>query len=166
MLVLSIAHNLFITEQDAMRLYQGEDIEIVGHCLPVWYLAGNTSEPAEEVFCKYILTNNLKNYAIKIEKDGFKINMPQLPVDYKPPVTPDDTAWLKMTEEDRIKWYAAQAEAPPTARNLLPSNLGGFEFLHFKEYNKIKKNDNFTTVIHIVEIKYQKVLFDSMYLPH
>jgi hypothetical protein len=60
-----------------------EKIEVIGASVPVWFYRGNTSEPAKEIFSKYILTNLETNEAILRTKEGYQINLPQK-VDIRP----------------------------------------------------------------------------------
>ncbi len=75
---LTIAHNLF-PNRDERYGFSQENVEIsmIGICLPVWVSGITTSEPAEEVYCRY----KLRNYSVpgeqsvNINKDGFTINL-------------------------------------------------------------------------------------------
>lgn len=75
---LTIAHNIFPT-RDERYAFQAPntEVETVGICLPVWVSGAVTSEPAEEVYCRY----RLRNYAeadadaIRIDPDGYTISL-------------------------------------------------------------------------------------------
>ena len=163
MLILSILHKIFLTPDEARKLHGGEEIEVVGISIPVWSFDGNTSEPAEEIFCKYKLTNK-KQESIKVEADGYRINVTQLPEDYVESDLKDkltNETWMKMSSAERQEWYDKNKE-PLSSKMILPLNEGGSEHLHFKEFNKIKKKDKVTTLIHIVEIELMKNLTDTL----
>ena len=76
---LTIAHNIFLSRNQRYKLGQWLDtsVTVVGHCVPVWYDGGETNEPAQEVFCNYVITNgDNPTYVRTLEdKDGFKINL-------------------------------------------------------------------------------------------
>jgi hypothetical protein len=76
--LLTISHNLFLTrdERYGMRDLLNE-VDTIGICLPVWVNGLVTSEPAEEVYCRY----RLRNYtlpgveAVAMASDGFTISL-------------------------------------------------------------------------------------------
>lgn len=157
MLTLAIAHNLFLTQEERKTLASGKTIESIGVSVPVWFYKGDTSEPAVEVFSKYLLTNAKQDYPISTTGSGYKINMPQLPEDYKEPPKLSNEKWRKMNKEDMRKWYEDTAK-PPTGENLLDIKDGGAEFLKFKRHNKVKKQGKMIDIIHFIEIKTVKEL--------
>src|ERR1022692_4107637 len=74
--LLTIAHNLFLTEEERFKMTVIDaEIETIGICLPVWINKFKTSEPAEEVFCKYHLQNNADSESVIITENGFEINL-------------------------------------------------------------------------------------------
>lgn len=79
MLTLTILHNIFLTKQDRSTLVNGGQIQAMGVSVPVWYLKGKTTEPAQEIFCEYILTNTTEDYPLTALAKGYKINLPQTP---------------------------------------------------------------------------------------
>jgi len=82
---LIIAHNIFLERSDRYALSKKTParIGIVGWCVPVW--CGklplspkdkwHTDEPADEVFCRYTLTNEAAKRVVQIQKTGFRINL-------------------------------------------------------------------------------------------
>lgn len=131
---LSIVHNIYLTKDERYSIHSGKKITVVGCSLPVWFYQGDTSEPAEEVFCKYILTNKKvkKNISpVEITKQGYKINLPQLPEGYKEPDSLTNEEWRKMTEKQKSDWYSKNAK-PITSENLLDYADGGSKSLTFK----------------------------------
>ena len=76
MLVLSILHNVFLTQDEIDQLISGDIVETTGVSLPVWFFKGNTSEPAEEVFCKYKLVKGSRENSIEVDKMGYVIHIP------------------------------------------------------------------------------------------
>jgi len=159
MLVLSILHNIFLTEDEIKRLNNRESIEVTGASLPVWCYRRNTSEPAEEVFCKYKITNENEPSSVKIEKDGYIINLPQIPKNYvEKKLSAED--WNNLTSIEQEQW---EIDNPPalSAKCLLPESAGGKEYLYFKEYNKIKEKSKSKVLVHIIELKTMQNLFDS-----
>lgn len=161
MLTLTVSHNIFLTPEERIALAKGTTIETVGVSVPVWFYKGDTSEPAVEVFGKYVLTNTKKQIPVKEIKNGWEINMPQLPKDYEPQTKPSDEDWQCMTRLEREQWYQNN-KVPPTAKRLLDPPEGA-AYLHFKEFIKtnleIINHNNFRklgkmslSIFHIVEI--------------
>lgn len=163
MFILSILHNIFLTEEEARRLHEGKSIETVGVSIPVWSHLQNTSEPAEEVFCKYVLTNkNDEIESVEIEKDGYQINLPQ-EQPAKPIPKISDENWLKinMDPDKRFEWQNNIVQTY-SSKSLLPVKEGGSACLKFKKYNKVKRGDKNTSIIHMVEIKLMNDLLESL----
>jgi len=152
MKILSILHNIFLTPDEINQLLSQQEIEVIGASLPVWFYKGNTSEPAEEVFCKYRLTNNPEYKTIKTEKNGYAINMPQIPQTYVKPERLTDEEWRELTAIEQTEWYEKN-QTPVSANNLKSIDNGGAEYLHFKEHSKITKNNKAIMLIHTVEIR-------------
>ena len=64
MLTLVISHNINLSREERYNLHQGKPVTTVGVSVPVWFEKGNTSEPAQEVFVLYRLTNTSDDYAL------------------------------------------------------------------------------------------------------
>jgi len=159
MLTLVIAHNIFLTRDQRYVLYEGNSIEAVGVSIPVWFFKGTTSEPACEVFCKYLLTNAKKDIPISITEQGsYMINMPQAPDNYKTPKI-TDKKWREIS--DKEKYYEEYPEID-TAENLLDIEDNGSEYLNFNQYNKVKKDNKMMNVVHCVEILAMKQLEETL----
>lgn len=158
--LLIITHNIFLTKDDRYDLANGTSIEAVGVSLPVWFdPKGKTSEPAQEIFCNYVLVNPINpNEHIPVQQtdNGYLITLPQIPEKYKP-VRLTDEVFRDMNSEQRSIWYEQHAE-PPNGKNLLDIKEGGSEYLKFEEHNQAKikapeMKDIYTQIIHCVEIK-------------
>jgi len=145
MLVLSILHNIFLNETEIESLTKGEEIETIGVSVPVWYYEGNTSEPAEEVFCKYKISINNKKESVSISKNGYTINFPKLPNNYEEKKLSDERA-SKMTEEQVEKWYKENPKLP----NINELYKNGET--HFKKHTKKKQKGKLTNLVHCVEV--------------
>lgn len=109
MLTLTISHNIFLTREQRYLIANKEKIEVIGVSVPVWFYRGNTSEPAKEIFSKYILTNLETNEAILRTKEGYQINLPQ------------------------------KVESSSVEKRLLDITDGGAECLFYREFNKVSK---------------------------
>lgn len=149
MIALSILHNVFITPEDIQKLKNKEDVTVVGCSVPVWYSRGTTSEPAEEVFCRYKLTTKSELLPVRIMKTGYHINIPAWPEDYKEPDMPVEV-WKKLSEREREVWMH-ENQVPPSLKRLLPIEEGGNNKLLFKEIqgDRVKKD----IIIHVIELK-------------
>lgn len=143
---LAVNHLIFLTKDERYNVFNGEKIETVGVAIPVWFWSGNTTEPANEVFCKYLITNEPTNETISMRKDGFEINTPQL------------EKMEKITPKNKT--------AIGNAKKLLDAKDGGSEWLEYKVFNKIKALgfDHPINVVHTIEIKSIDKLIASLSL--
>lgn len=76
----TIAHNLFPTRDERYSFSnENNEVNMVGIFLPVWVNGAATSEPAEELYCRYTLRNYLnqgdESVCINEEGDGFTISL-------------------------------------------------------------------------------------------
>jgi len=160
-LTLSISHNIYLTKEERYALESTSPVSAVGVSIPVWFYKGNTSEPALEVFCKYLLTNIKQDSPIIRMRDGYKINIPQLPPEYEETEKLTNEQWRNMSEEEKDVWYH-ENELPMCGKNLLDPVDGGGSYLCFSQYKKVKKNDKLLDIVHHIEIKKIEELENSM----
>ena len=156
MATLTISHNIFLTDDQINSLVKKEQVECFGVNFPVWFHEGTTSEPAQEIFCKYILTNLPEDYPTIILTKGYKINIPQIPNGYKLPVRPNKDEMSEMTKAEIEEWYIKNP-MPATALDLIETGS-----LHFNKYSKNVEGDQQTKIVHIVDIKPMKFLENSI----
>lgn len=147
MAILTISHFLYLTRDQRYKIHAGEVVETVGVSVPVWFLKGNTSEPAKELFCKYKITNEPINKAIETVDEGFVINLPQK-IDLQPEDTVDDS-------------FREAMKHLPTSERLLDIKDKGAGYLHFKQYNQVVINSIEFSIVHIVELQNEDFLIDS-----
>lgn len=156
---LLISHNIFLTPEEINKLIIGDDVLAIGVNVPVWVVtpSGKSTEPGVEIFCNYIISNNKdKSCFVKlVDSQCYKINLPQLPANYKPIEKPSMETWRAMSINNQEKWYADN-KSPITASNL----KGGY--LNFEYQHKTKLEENPITIIHIVDIKSQDKLMNSL----
>jgi hypothetical protein len=131
MLILAVSHNIHLTKKERYALADGETVEVIGSNIPVWFYNFNTSEPAAEIFCKYIIHNAKGESYISAIKDGYEINIPQLPENYMEPPTISDEEWRKMSLPEQQEWYAKHP-VPPTGKDLLDLTDGGSSHMRFQ----------------------------------
>jgi len=133
MITLIISHSIYLSKQERYDLaLEKKPIDIIGVSLPVWFKKGSTSEPAEEIFCHYRLTNQNPDYAIKSLNDGYQINIPNIPGENL------------------------------SAKNLLDIKDDGCAWLAFKQYNKVRRDRRNYAVLHCVEIKPIETLNETL----
>ena len=163
MLILSIAHNIYLTREERYALASKQSIEVISPSIPVWFYKGSTSEPATEVFCRYILTNVPGPASVAFANDGYLINIPQLPEDYEPPERVPDDEWRTMSREDQEKWY--EDHTVPLNGNALrdPQDKGGAYMRFQLETNTIRKKRQIK-LAHYVEIRDISELIESLIL--
>jgi hypothetical protein len=73
--LLTISHYIYLTTEQRYQIFEGHTVEVIGVNTPVWFQAGNTSEPAKEIFCKYIISKNEGAYGLSISEEGYKVNL-------------------------------------------------------------------------------------------
>jgi hypothetical protein len=158
LVTLSVPHSLFLTEKQRYDLHQGKTIKVIGVSMPVWFHKGSTSEPAEEVFCKYTLYNKKDSnaYVQKTKNNTYIINLPQIPDDHIEPELSDAT-WRLMTEDQRSEWYKAHP-VPLSSKKLLNMSDGGCQSFNFQIQHDTKE----TSIIHFVLIKRIEELNESL----
>jgi hypothetical protein len=159
-LTLSIVHQIFLTRDEKYLLINGSPIEVIGVSLPVWSSDTFTTDPAEEVFCKYKLLNNGEPYSVNNTVDGYLITLSSK-TNYKSPVYPSNEVWRNVPIENREAWYDKN-QPPSTVKNLLDIKDGGASYLRFKYHKKIQYKEHFVNMFNYVEIKDMKTLNDSM----
>lgn len=139
MLTLTISHFIYLTKEQRLNLTKKIPIETTGISVPVWFKMGSTSEPAKEVFCRYVITNDEKETLVEKTNDGFSINLPQkLFIKYNP----TENLFSAVLQSNNL--------------NDLPNDDSGvLEFVYQKE-------DKEKTIINFVEIKDIKKLTDSL----
>ncbi len=129
-LTLSVSHNMFLDRKQRYELANGEPVDVIGVSVPVWYYKGKTSEPGNEVFCKYRLIPTEHNIFVKHNDQGYEVYLPKR--SFNP-------------EENKAN--------PVTLKNLLDHKDGGIEWIAFRQYGEAKKNKRPVNIVHFVEIK-------------
>jgi len=164
-IVLTIHHNIFLTREERYKIIDREPITIAGVSIPVWVLnkSGLSTEPGAEVFCLYHIENiATEKQNIRKAKDGYTINLPQMPEDYVPIPPPSIERWLEMADNEKENWYLEQRKFK-TAMNLRDRQDGGAEYLRFEKQRKAKfKKGPFIHVAHWVEMKPIEILNSTM----
>lgn len=129
-LTLTVSHNIFLDRNQRYDLFNGNKLEVVGVSIPVWYYKGKTSEPGNEVFCKYKIIPCEYKIFVKHYGEGYEIYLP------KQSFNPEDNK-----------------SNPLTLKNILDHEDGGIEWIAFRQFGKASKNKKPVNIIHFVEIK-------------
>lgn len=135
---LIVSHNLFLTKEERYKLVRGETIKITGSNVPVWASKKLTTEPAVEVFCYYIISND-PTVPTKVSTfdQGYLVNMPNFN---------DDGGKIAI-------------ESIPEIEKLKDINDGkGAEYLFFKYIKEVKNHK----IFHFIAIKDFKELTNSL----
>jgi hypothetical protein len=156
MLRLTIYHNIHLTRDQIYDLHQGEDVTTVGVSVPTWFLNKITSEPANEVFCKYYLKNPKKEIPIKIMADGYEITLP-----YREAKVYDPKNKITKEEDDLEDMYLKSIKEI-SCKNLLDPSDGGCGFLNYRELNKIKVRNKELDIMHYIVITKIENLIESI----
>lgn len=152
MLTLTLAHSLFLTKEERYSLHAGKTLNIIGICVPVWFYKGTTSEPAQEVFCRYEVTNAPPDKLIAKTHEGFVINLPQK-------TEPSDA--FKSLPIKILDALGVTANNP-TSEKLLDIKDGGSELLEFQQYNTMRKNKKSVKIIHYVDVRPIEKLLETI----
>lgn len=129
-LTLTVSHNIFLNREQRYDLFNGKEIEIVGVSVPVWYYQGRTSEPGNEVFCKYKLIPCAYHIFVKHNEEGYEIYLP------KNSFNPEDNR-----------------TNPLTLKNIIDHQDGGIEWIAFRQSGTAKRGKKVVDIMHFVEIK-------------
>jgi hypothetical protein len=144
---LTVCHYLYLTREQRYALHEGQELEVTGITVPVWFHKGNTSEPAQEIFCKYKLTNDRQGTRVVNNAEGYEINMPSVEVKNE------------YVDSELIK--SVQNKLGTTER-LLDQEDGGLEWCEFKFFQKMQIENKQYYNIHFVEIKPLQILTDTL----
>jgi len=148
---LIIHHNIYLNREQRYALHDGQDVEVPGVCVSVWCRGKVTSEPAREIYCRYLLRNLGHDEPLKMVKDGFEISLPN-----RPPVVGkiSDEMWRCLDAEGKDEYYSVFKNGASTM-NLLDVVDGGSECLMYREHSKIRyaDDDGPITIIHLIQIR-------------
>lgn len=150
---LSISHNIFLTPEQRMSWFNGQNIHVIGVSCPIWHDEKTTSEPANEVFSIYTLLNSEENIFIRDVDNGYEITVPKEPAE-----APPYNVFDKMTTDEKMHW---QSQQTTTIKNILDIKDGGIEWLAFRQFNKTRHSDGLN-IVHYVEIKDISELIDTL----
>lgn len=137
-LTLTISHNIYLNYEQRYALHIGKEVEVVGVSTPVWVYR-KTSEPANEIFCKYKITPTEHQLFIKHNAKGYDILLP------KHHHNPD-----------------GKRENPTVISDILDFKDGGVEWLAFRQYNEVRKNKRNITIAQFIEIKDVEELIQTL----
>lgn len=160
--ILTITHNIFLNDEEREQLANGKNVKATGVSLPVWICKnqktkkGFTTEPGTEVFCLYSLINRDQKTIVRRTNEGYQINIPQLPKDYKAPELSNDD-WRKMSEAEKEKWYS-EHKRPPCGDDL----RGKHGYLHWKEVGKEKIGNKSVDIMNFITIDQTARLEESI----
>lgn len=155
-LILALSHNIYINKEQEENIINKIPIELMGVCVPVWHCGGKSSEPAKEVFCKYYIHNQENDFPVEILKNGFKLNLPQIPNDFKKDKELTDQEWKGLKEKDLIEWYEKNT-MPLNALNLKDKGT-----LCYMQYDKFMFKRKLSDIVHNVNIKTEEILLNSL----
>lgn len=149
MSILCISHNIFLEKEQRYSLYKGNTIEVVGVSVPVWlHNKRETSEPGVEVFCKYILKCENKQFQKNIEiiDEGYEITL--FKESFSTNVQNKIKKYFKIKNNNYI----------PSAKSLLDIKDGGSEWLNFQIY----ESNDLLNILHSIEIQKIENLLTSL----
>ena len=156
MIHLMISHLIFLTREERYALIDRETIEVIGVNVPTWIANRDDSNAAQEIFCRYVLTNHDKdNIRVLVSSEGYHVNLPQQLDEERPELTNEQ--WRLMTPEQRDRWYAKHRPIP-TAENLRDISDNGSVYLKFRYISLTAE----LKTIHNFEIKTREDLVNSL----
>jgi hypothetical protein len=149
MLSLTIHHNIHLTREEAYALHAGEEVVTTGYSVPVWFYNKLTSEPARELFCRYILKNPKKDVPIQIMDFGYDISIPYRE-GTKLEISDEEWRHLNMNDRDKLDALYKKTVSEVSSKNLLDHIDGGIGQLYYREHNKVKKGNDLLSIMHFV----------------
>lgn len=165
MLNLSIYHKIHLTRKERYDLHEGKETIVTGVSVPIWNIKTISSEPAQEVFCRYYLSNNEDNSPIKIIKNGYSIEIPSQPTEQ--PKAVKIPSFLKkfflIKDKSISKEKIEKKQNYISSMSLLDIKDGGSKSLSYREFNKVKSEENIITIAHYVIINDISNLENSLY---
>jgi hypothetical protein len=105
--------------------------EVIGVSVPVWYHNSETSEPANEIFCKYKIKTTESDIFVRYKANEYIVHLPKCNANFKY----DDLRDLKD---------------------------GGIESMDFLYPGRLRNNNKYIRVMHLVQIKDITELIDTM----
>ena len=157
-LALFTTHNIFFNKQQIKKFFENDYIKIAGVSVPVWVNAKNskTTEPAQEVFCKYEIYNNQREKDVVITKNGYTIHLEK--TTWKEPSKIKYKNISEMEEEERLlflekrdKWWKKN----PRPIEIYDISESGYFRTEVKKLNQNFEKIAGSTVDcqHVIEIK-------------
>ena len=138
---LIINHVLYLTPEQRMGLLQDKTpAQVVGVNVPVWFNQGKSSEPAQEVFCQYTVTNEPQDMVVATLPTGYRINLPQTK-----PSTEEEARMLDV-------------------KKLGNSEQGGSGWFMFKQFQTVKQENRALQILHYIELRDLEYFLDSINL--
>jgi hypothetical protein len=159
--ILFVSHNIYLNKEQRYDLANGKTIKTIAVNTPVWFYQFNTSEPAKEMFCQYVLTNKKEDVFVYPTESGYKINIPQIPENYVKHKKMSDEKWRGMTLENQEEWYATHPN-PINGNNLKNIEDGGAAYMRFPFDIKVRWKGKIVKQSHQVEIKDINSLMESL----
>jgi hypothetical protein len=165
--VLSIAHHIFLDKNERYQLHERRSVEVIGVSLPIWFHKGSTSEPGEEVFCKYYLTNKeIMSESVKpLGNEGYIMNLPQKTSEdlIKEELKFSQIEFMKEEMSNETKRLLSfSIKTTPTGKNLLDNEDQGSEYCAFKKIDKIFIDGKRIDCFHFVTMMSKKRLENSL----
>ncbi len=161
-LILSVSHHIYLARDARYALHEGAECCVLGVSVPIWFYVGSTSEPGEELFCMYELENTRESESfIKPTENGYRINLPQIPADYKPPKRIPDEQWRKLTRPQQEDWHTNHP-VPISSKCLLDYEDIGGKYLSWTQHDKLIKDNKVLSIKNFVEVKDMDYLLETM----
>lgn len=145
-LLLCVDHKIFLNDEELNYLKKNNYLETQGFNVPVWLniVSGKTSEPGEEIFCKYIICNDSDESFIGINREKvYEIFLPQKKkwrapdaIDFEK--LKDLSYEQRLIEEEKRKIWWNKNPKPPCLELLLESNFLNFEVRKIETFKNIK----------------------------
>ena len=148
---LIINHVIYLTpEQRNGLLKDRTPAQVVGVSVPVWFNNGKSSEPAQEVFCQYTITNEPQEMMVTTLPTGYRINLPQPKKDGPDPET--------------LQMYGMEApeRIAPDMKKLGDVKDGGSGWLLFKQFQTITHEEQKIQALHYIELRDEEYYLDCI----
>lgn len=155
-LALFLIHNIFLTNNQISIFFKKKELEVVGVSIPVWVNAktAETSEPALEVFCKYVIKQHKEESEIEILKNGYQITFCNKKNRKPPKINFEELSG--MTMEQRINFENKRNKWLKDNSKIVLENLkSGYYRTEIKKIDQTfdKLPNCIIDVQHVIEIK-------------
>jgi hypothetical protein len=157
--LLTVSHHIYLTKEERKALHDGETVETIGVSVPVLAYTSISTEPAKEVFCRYVISSPPQDVALQAGEDGYTVSVPRRK--WAPRISEaTDWEWRNMTNDQLLEYYQLRGE-PISTHNVLDIEEGGSGGLYYREYGTRMLKGQLFEVVHHVHFEHVEMLWET-----